>query len=171
MTNDMDRLLECAIREKGIIDRMKELDRIADKRKRMWFKAISWCAAACVVLCFGIGLKLNVDARNAGYSLNPADFCRGGSEITALMQEKRIDEAMSLIEENISEVENLLVSPDTEDPDYLLQLKADREELEFLNALCLLRKGRYFKARRVLETISAAGGIYAPQAALLMEKM
>lgn len=168
---DIDELLECAVREKGAIDRMKMLDVRSAARRRIWLKGISWCTAACLILCCGAGLKLRFDAKDAGYSVNPTEFCRGSSEITALMQEDRTDEAMALIDGRLTEIDESAISAEYEDSDYALQLKADIEELEYLKAVCLLRDGRWFKARKALKAISEAGGIYTAQATELLEML
>ena len=128
--------------------------------------------AACVILAgSGLDLKLSRDARSAGYAFIPADGQAGGSEITALMQEKKIDQAQALIVLAKEKVQEEILAPVSSDPDYLTQLEADKDELNLLDAVCLLRKGKYFKAKKALKAIASANGAFAEEARTLLKEL
>lgn len=168
---NMDELLECAIREKGAMERMSEMDRkelIAHRRRLQYF---AYGAAACVVIAVCTDISLSTSARKAGFAFDPTYGQMGGSEITALMQEKKIDEAMLKIDGAVMQLEAELDSPSSQDPEYTLQLKNDREELDLLEAVCLMRKGKYFKAKKALKDIVKGQGSCSYEAAGLIENM
>lgn len=170
--DNLDEMLECAIRERAAFERMEELDRLARERHHRVMRFCSFAAAACISAVAVVAGVLRHEARTAGYAFDPAYGQMGGSEITALMQEKQIDEAVckisdarALLEEEISHI-----SPD-EDPDYKLQLSNDLQELDLLEAVCHMRKGNYFKAKKALKAIVAAGGTYSDEAETLLGNM
>lgn len=170
-TQDLNELLECAIREKGAIGHMVELDRRERIQRRRRLQYFAYGVAACIAVIACTDISLSSTARKAGYAFDPTFGQMGGSEITALMQEKKIDEAMLKIYDAIMQVEAEMVSPSSQDPEYTLQLKNDREELDLLEAICLMRKGKYFKARKALKAIAEAGGFFSSEASELLEKM
>ena len=53
----------------------------------------------------------------------------------------------------------------------MVQLDVDRQELDLLEAVCALRKGQYFRSRRLLKAIAAGGGAFAPEASSLLEQL
>lgn len=169
--DNLDELLECAVREVGAIRHMEELDRQERLRRRV-MRFMSYGAAACVSLgAFGMDYKLSNDARKVGNGFIPADGQAGGSEITALMQEEIIDEARELIVEAKSKIDEELAAPISDDPEYLAQLAADKDELDLLDAVCLLRKGKYFKGKKALKKIVSENGAFAQDAKDLLEKL
>lgn len=168
---NLDEMLECAIREKGAIEYMERLDRRKMIRRRKSILYWSCSAAAAIAVLIGLNLKLGYDARSAGYSFDPAFGQMGGSEITALMQEKRISEAEARIKQARLRLAEETAFPSSSDPDYLLQLSTDSQELDLLDAVCLLRKGRYFKAKKALKAIVEAGGAFAEEAGQLLERL
>lgn len=169
--DNLDELLECAVREAGAIRHMEELDR-QERMRRRGMRFMSYGAAACVSLgAFGMDYKLSSDARKVGYGFIPADGQAGGSEITALMQEKKIDEARELIVEAKSKIEEEFAVPLSDDPEYMAQLAADKDELDLLDAVCLLRKGKWLKGKKALKKIEAESGAFAQDAKDLLEKL
>ena len=95
----------------------------------------------------------------------------GGSEITALMQEKRIDEALEKIGSARVEINARRANPVSDDPEYLTQLSIDSQELDLLEAVCRLRKGQYLRARKSLNVIVNAGGAWSEDADRLLEEL
>ena len=168
---NLDRMLECAIREKWAVEHMKELDRREKIRRRRYVRSWAFSVAASLTVVFGIDAKLGHNARRAGYAFDPNFGQMGGSEITALMQEKKIDEAVTQIDLARVRIDKEIAEPSSSDPDYLLQLESDRQELDLLEAVCLMREGKYFKARKALKAILEEGGAYKAEAQKLLEEL
>ena len=166
----LNELLECAIREKAAIKHMEELDRRSRLRIRR-IRFISYAAAACVALFAFTGIKLGHDARNAGYAFNPVAGQMGGSEITALMQEKQIRQALDAIGESRAKLAQEMADPSSPDPEYLDQLESDRQELDLLEAVCWLRQGHYFKGKKALKEIAFHDGVFATEAQSILESL
>ena len=165
MKNNIDEIIECAIREKGLLEDMKEIDRRLRKKKRNHLRTIIFSAAACLIVLIGVNIRLHSIATRVGYTQ------RGNSEITALIQEKRLDEALAKISSSLVEVNAKAAENGISDPDYIAQLTADRQELAILEAACRLRKGQYLKARRILKGLVNAGGAWSDDAKILLEKL
>ena len=163
-------LLEDAIVEKGAIAHMQDLDRRQKQHRRAWFYSIA-AAAACIILFFGVSLKLGHDAQTVGYAFNPVDGQMGGSEITALMQNHQIAEARVAITEAREKLAQEIENPSSSDPEYMEQLSIDSQELDLLDAVCLLREGRYFKAKKALQQIVKDNGAFASDAQSLLEAL
>lgn len=172
MKNDnLDTMLECAIREKGVMEHMAEIDRQEQRLRRRRVQFFSYGIAACLAVVACTDLKLSHDARTAGYAFDPAFGQMGGSEITALMAEKRIDEAIVKIEDARDALSTEKMAPSSTDPEYIQQLEADGQELDLLDAVCLMRKGKYFKAKKALKAIIAEGGAWSAEADRLLENL
>lgn len=172
MKNDnLDTMLECAIREKGVMEHMAEIDRHERQQRIRRVQFFSYGVAACLAVVACTGIKLSHDARTAGYAFDPAFGQMGGSEITALMAEKHIDEAVLKIEDARDALSYEKATPSSTDPEYLQQLEADEQELDLLEAVCLMRKGKYFKAKKALKAIIAEGGAWSAEAEQLLESM
>ena len=166
----LNELFESAIREKAAIEYMKKLDHRSYLRIRR-IRFISYAAAACVAIFVFTGLKLGHDARTAGYAFNPIAGQMGGSEITALMQEKQLRQALDAIDESRTKLAQEMADPSSSDPEYLEQLESDRQELDLLEAVCWLRQGHYFKGKKALKTIAAHGGVFAAEAQSILESL
>lgn len=172
MKNDnLDTMLGCAIREKGVMEHMAEIDRHEQRQRRRRVQFFSYGVAACLAVIVCTGMKLIHDARTAGYAFDPAFGQMGGSEITALMAENHIDEAVFKIEDARADLSYEKAAPSSTDPEYLQQLEADEQELDLLEAVCLMRKGRYFKAKKTLKSIIAEDGAWSAEAKQLLESM
>ena len=169
--DNLDRMLECAIREKWAVEHMKELDRREKIRRRRYVRSWAFGVAASFAIVIGIDAKLSHDARTAGYTFDPTFGQMGGSEITALMQERNIDEAVRQIDIARVRIDKEIADPASSDPDYLLQLESDRQELDLLDAVCLMREGKYFKARKALKAIVEEGGAYKAEAQKLLGEL
>ena len=165
---NLDEMLECAIREKGAREYLQRVEARNRRRHRRWLTA-SYSFAACLVLVVAGGWTIGHKAQVAGYTFDPVAGQMGGSEITALMQERRIKEALVKIEDAREQLNREIVAPSSTDPDYLIQLEADRQELDLLTAVCAMRQGQYFKARRMLKEIAGGEGDYAGEAQSLLD--
>lgn len=162
-------LIEAAVFERGAITHLEILERKA-QRRRLWLRTAVAVAASLLVFS-GVGLKLGNDARKVGYAFDPVSGQKGGSRITALMQEKKIAQAQDAIAAARQTLSLELADPSSSDPEYMAQLEVDRQELDLLVAVCALRKGQYFRARRLLKAIAAGGGAFAPEASSLLEQL
>ena len=162
-------LIEAAVFERGAITHLETLERKVQRRK-LWLRTAIAVAASLIVFS-GIGLKLGSDARKVGYAFDPVSGQKGGSRITALMQEREIDQAQDAIVAARQKLSLELANPSSSDPEYMVQLDVDRQELDLLEAVCALRKGQYFRARRLLKAIAAGGGAFAPEASSLLEQL
>ena len=113
------------------------------------------------------GWRFSYNTRVAGYAFDPVAGQMGGSEITALMQERQIKKALVKIDEARENLAEEMAHPSSDDPEYRIQLETDRQELDFLSTVCAMRQGRYFKAKRALKAIAAGGGAFAEEARTL----
>ena len=86
MKNNIDEIIECVIREKGLLEDMKEIDRRLRKKKRNHLRTIIFSAAACLIVLIGVNIRLHSIATRVGYSFTPTFTQRGNSEITALIE-------------------------------------------------------------------------------------
>lgn len=167
-TENLDELLECAIRENGIKRHMEALA-VKERRRRSRVRYFSYGVAACLAVACGVWLNLRSDVMRVGYEFAPADGQAGGSEITALMQERKIQEARDMIVSAKARVEAEMRNPQTADPDYLTQLAADLDELNLLDAVCLMRSGKYFKSKTALKALADGNGAAAEDARRLLQ--
>ena len=87
------------------------------------------------------------------------------------MQKREIDQAEDAIVAARQKLSLELANPSSSDPEYMVQLDVDRQELDLLEAVCALRKGQYFRSRRLLKAIAAGGGAFAPEASSLLEQL
>lgn len=171
MRNDIDEMMECAIRGKGLLEDMAGMDSAMRRRGKFRMTAYICSAAACLVAAIGIDMKMSGLARTAGYTFEPGAGQMGGSEITALMQRKDISAAMVKIDSARVELNARLAEPASDDPEYLVQLNDDMQELDLLEAVCRMRKGQYLKARKMLRKIADAEGTWADEAARLLKSL
>lgn len=169
MKNNIDELIECAVRERGLLEDMNRMDRELHRRKRL--HVMAYIAAACIALVLCLNISLYHIAITAGNGFMPSLAQRGSSEITALMQENRLDEAIERIRASKTEVNARLSSPESEDAGYRSQLRADIQELDLLEAICRLRKGQYLRGRRILKDIVNAGSAWSGDAERLLEEL
>lgn len=166
--DELDEILECAIREKNAIEYMEALDERKHSLMKRRVVYVICGMAACLIIFCGTNIKLKNDIRRAGNAFDPLYGQAGGSEITALMKDNRLDEARTLIVTEKKRLEDEMLSPTSTDPEYTAQLTIDNEELELLDAVCLMRKGQYFKAVKALKKIVSADGAFADEAKKLL---
>lgn len=171
MKFDLNEQIECAVRERGAKSHLMELEKEIQRRNSLWVRTLSIAASFLIVLSIGIDVKLSADIREIGYAFNPVEGQSGGSEITALMESKEIKKALGKIDEArvvvADEIKNLV----SDDPDYKIQLQMDEQELDFLEAVCYMRQGKYIKARKVLRRIAHSAGYYSHEAEQLLNSL
>ena len=168
---DLEEQIECAVREKGAKAHLAALEQSIMQRQRVLIRTLSIAASFILLIGVGVDLKLSHDVRAVGYAFNPVEGQSGGSEITALMERKEIKEALAKIDEARIIVGQEIADPISDDPDYLIQLQMDSQELDFLEAVCYLRQGKYFKAKKTLKAIASSHGHYSHEAESLLEAL
>ena len=168
---DLEEQIECAVREKGAKVHLAALEQSIVQRQRVLVRTLSIAASFILLMGVGVDLKLSNDVRTVGYAFNPVEGQSGGSEITALMESKEIKEALVKIDEARIIVGQEIADPISDDPDYLTQLEIDSQELDFLEAVCYMRQGKYFKAKKALKEIASSDGHYSHEAESLLEAL
>ena len=126
--------------------------------------------AACVCLV-GFMVFLGIDAQRVGYSYSQFTGTRGTSEIEALMEMKDNKAAIAKIAETREWLEDEIENPMYDDQIYLDNLRIQEQELDFLEAICQLRRWHYFSGKKSLTKIANDGGVYAKEAQDLLEKL
>ena len=168
---NLDEMLEYAIVEEGAKAHLKEYEQM----KRMAFnrriRTISYSAAACLALVACTTGYLGLDARKVGYSYEFPAGVRGTSEIEALMDQKDNKAALIKIEEAKAWLAEEKKEPMSDDPIYMDSLDSQEQELDFLEAVCQLRRGHFFSGKRALKRVAEKGGIYAEKAKELIDKL
>ena len=132
----------------------------------------SFVAAACVAVAIFIGGV----TRSIGKSYDLSAFepqARGhGSElIIKTIEQSDFRKALSLIGEYRESINMELNSQKEGDPDWIYELDADAQELDFLEAICFTCQGRYFKAKQSLKSIVVLDGIFAEEAKELLNRL
>lgn len=174
--SNIEDVLIGAIQEKAALDRMEALDRQMDAKAltaRRRRNRIASIAAACVVLvaCGDIGLKLHTRSVGYGYDMTEFSINRGGSAIEASIENRLFKDALEDIESQRESILREMDNPSYDDPDYVDQLANDLEELSFTQAICHLRQGKYFKARKELKEIARGSGAFSSKAQDLLDNM
>ena len=171
MTKDkynLEEMLESAIREKGAKEFLQRIEARDQRRRRRW-RASAYSFAACLVIAVVWSWWFSYNTRVAGYAFDPAAGQMGGSESSALMRERQIKKALVKIGQAREMLADELSHPSSDDPEYAIQLEIDRQELDFLSAVCVMRQGRYFKAKWTLKAIAAGEGVFADDARSLLK--
>ena len=169
--DNLDEMLEYAIVEQGAKAHLQEYERQKHMAFHRRIRNISYSAAACLALVACTTGYLGQDARKVGYGYELPSGVKGSSEIEALMEEKENKAAILKIEETQEWLAREKENPMYDDPAYLEDLNAQEQELAFLKAVCLLRRGHFFSARKSLKSIVSEGGIYAERAQELIDKL
>ena len=169
--DNLDEMLEYAIVEQGAKAHLQEYERQKQLAFRRRVRTISYSAAACVALVACTTGYLGYDARKVGYNYEMPSGVRGSSEIEALMDQKDNKEALIKIKEAKDWLAEEKKEPMTDDPLYLDSLNTQEQELDFLEAVCQLRRGRFFSGKRALKRIAEDGGIYAEKANELIDML
>lgn len=168
---NLDEMLEYAIVEQGAKAHLQEYERMKHLAFRRRVRTISYSAAACLALMACTTGFLGHDARKVGYGYELPSGVKGSSVIEALMEKKDNKAAILKIEETQEWLAGEKENPMYDDPVYLEDLNAQEQELAFLKAVCQLRRGRFFTARKALKDIAFKGGIYAERAQKLIDKL
>lgn len=170
----LDEQIECAIREKGVKDRYRELEaqsRMSDHRpvKRRWVVPFASVAASLAVACVGVDVKESSDARTAyhAYTDSPSETYRSSGLPLDLEGIKEKLDILDMEEHSFKECE---IDPEYRD-EYMEQIAFERQSLRFSEALYHLGKGHFIRARRLLKEISASDGAYAAEALSLLEML
>lgn len=166
---DIEEQIDCAIREIGAKKHLQQLEHNVANKIRMY--TVSVAASFIIFLSLGINYKLNHDVMKAGYEYNLGLSQRGGSVITALMDTKNIKEALEMIDKERASVDKEIQNPMYNDSEYLIKLEMDSQALDLLEAVCYMRQGKYFKAKKLLKNIVMANGYYSKEAKNLIDSI
>lgn len=168
---DLDEQIICAIREKGAKEHLSALERSIALQQKRRLRYVAIAASFLLMLIVGFDLKLSSDIKSVGYAFNPVQGQSGGSEITALMDQRSIAVALDKIAEARVLVAEELADPAHVDPEYMAQLDTDAQELDFLEAVCFMRQGKYFKAKKRLKDIADSEGHFSSEAERLLGEL
>ena len=171
MKFDLNEQIDCAVRERGAKSHLIELENDIQQKNRWLTMTTSIAASFLILLTLGLDIKLSGDIREIGYAFNPVAGQSGGSEITALMEDKQIKEALDQIESARIALSNEMQNPSYDDEAYIVQLEMDAQELYLLEAVCYMRQGKYFKAKRCLKDIVDGKGSYSSEAEELLNSL
>lgn len=149
---------------------------IGHHRLYSFLKCTSYAIAACFVAAVCMVGILNHQTYIVGKGYDFISFesqirGRGTDNIIQAIDEGSIRDALSLIDDYREKINNDLTSCTKEDSDMVYELDADLQELDFLEAICYLRQGTYFKARKKLQFIMAADSIYGEDASRLFNEL
>lgn len=165
---NIEEQLDYAIIEHGAIQHLKEYELRKQKnriRRQLFMRIASYSAAACVVLAACIGGKESFDARRIGASADISDGAKSGSVVVALMNEGNNKEALRQIKELRSIIEGEQYEIQDEWTEY------EKQELDYLESVCLLRQGRFISGRKALKVIVNNNGYFADKAHALLEEL
>lgn len=171
MKFDLNEQIDCAVRERGAKSHLIELEKDIQQKNRLLTRTMSIAASFLILLTMGLDIKLSGDIREIGYAFNPVAGQSGGSEITALMEDKQIKEALDQIESARIALSDEMQNPSYDDEAYIVQLEMDAQELDLLEAVCYMRQGRYFKAKKCLKGIVNGKGSYSSEAEELLNSL
>lgn len=169
--DNLDEMLEYAIVEQGAKAHLQEYEHQKRVTFRRRVRTISYSAAACLAIVACTTGYLGYDARKVGYGYELPAGAKGSSEIEALMEEKENKAAILKIEEMQEWLAEEKENPMYDDPVYLEGLDHQEQELAFLKAVCQLRQGRYFTAKKALKSIADEEGLFAQKAQALIDKL
>ena len=180
----LDEQIECAIREKGVKARYREMESqmklteaavaaaVAAQQKKSgvhpgrvrWFYSLA--AAACLlVACVGVNIKESADARSAyqAYVQNPSELYRG---VDIPLDIKDIRSALERLEN-----ERPMGMTEQMEREYDEQIAFEKQSLHFNEALYHLSKGHFIRARRILKGIVSSEGAFADDARSILGNM
>lgn len=173
--------VEKELQEMGVTVETKEGKTHTTKKQRVvlfprfnwssYGKWVSYAAAACLVFAACTTTFLGYDAQKVGYGFTLPGGVKGTSEIEALMEMKDNKAAIAKIAETREWLEDEKKNPMYDDQIYLDNLSIQEQELNFLEAICQLRRWHYFSGKKSLTKIANGGGVYAEEAQDLLEKL
>ena len=164
---NIEEQVDYAIIERGAIQHLKEYEQRKQKlrkRHRLLVNIMSYSAAACVLLAACVGGKESFDAKRVGGSVDLDDYAKGGSVVVALMNERNNKDALKQIKE-----QRLLIETEATNEDEWVAY--EKQELDYLEAICLLRQGRFISGRKALNSIIKGGGYFSEKATILLEQL
>ncbi len=156
------------------LERDIKVQEMTERRRRTFAMRISSiAAAACLVLGvfvhfdtqsdyrqYGLGIELAI-SRGGGYSDKVAELIKGGN----------YDEALRLI----AETEAKPFVCDDPNPEIIEaerdEYKREQDELQWYKAVCYMRDGKYFKAKKLLKEIAASDSDFAEDAKKALEDL
>ena len=158
-------------------------EQIRLKRKKL-IKAVSTWTVAASILCgsgLGLDMKYSADLAEASmicYKMTNEPTARSGGEIDELLPQiyALIDtdeleyalEKINIAEGLINEV--LKESAVTEEELYYKEIALmQKQDIEWYNALILMKRGEIFKSRKALKNIVSSNSRYAEQAREILE--
>lgn len=180
----LDEQIECAIREKGVKARYREMESqmklteaavaaaLAARQAKTGVRPgrgrwiYSFAAAACLlVACVGIDIKESADAKSAyqAYVQNPSELYRG---VDTPLDIKEIKSALERLENDKIIGETVQVEREYEE-----QIAFEKQSLHFKEALYHMSKGHFIRARRILKGIASSDGAFADDARSVLENM
>lgn len=139
--------------------------------RAVYRKWVSYAVAACLALVVCPSAYWGYNAQKVGYGFSLPDGVKGYSEIEALMESRDNKAAIKKIGEARSWIEAEKENPMYDDRAYLDNLDNQGQELDFLEAICQLRRWRFFSGKKALAKIANGGGVYAEEAKELLDKL
>ena len=138
--------------------------------RKVYRKWVSYAVAACLALVVCPSAYWGYNAQRVGYGYSLPDGVKGYSEIEALMESRDNKAAIKKIVEARAWIEAEKENPMYEDQTYIDNLETQDQELDFLEAICQLRRWRFFSGKKALAKIADGGGVYAEDAKELLDK-
>lgn len=164
---NIEEQLDYAIIEHGAIEHLKayELRKRKIRARHQLLKRIySYSAAACVVFAACIGGKESYDAIRIGNDIEVSDNAKSGSVVVALMDEGHNKEALK----QIKELRGLIAEENEIQDDWS---SYETQELDYLEAVCMLRLGRFISGRKALKSIVKNNGYFAQKARVILDEL
>ena len=142
--------------------------------RRLWSCSV---AAAMIGICIlGLDLKYSSQIKATSlvcYEIMDAPVTRSGSTVDAMVNEiyqalgdGEYSEIKSRISDVLEIINESLTKPVVSDEDrYAYEvLLIQKQEVEWYNAILLMKQGKVIKSRKALKNIASLGGIYADKA-------
>jgi hypothetical protein len=156
------------------LERDIKMQKMTERRRRTFAMRISSIAAAvCLVLGVFVHFDTQSDYRQYGLGIELA-ISRGGGDsdkVAELINDRNYDEALSLI----AEAEAKPFVCDDTNPEIVEaerdEYKREQDELQWYKAVCYMRDGKYFKAKRLLKNIAASDSDFAEDAKKALEDL
>ena len=166
-----------SVRERYVKEQIVKIGKevhIQERRRRTFAMRISSIGvAACLVLGVFVHFDTQSDYRQYGLRIELA-VSRGGGDsdkVAELINDENYDEALSLI----AEAEAKPFVYDDPNPE-IVEAERDEyqrewDELQWYKAVCYMRDGKYFKAKRLLKNIAASDSDFAEDAKKALEDL
>lgn len=156
------------------LERDIKVQEMTERRRRTFAMRISSiAAAACLVLGVFVHFDTQSDYRQYGLGIELA-ISRGGGypdKVAELIKGGNYDEALRLI----AETEAKPFVCDDPNPEIIEaerdEYKREQDELQWYKAVCYMRDGKYFKAKKLLKEITASDSDFAEDAKKALEDL